>query len=59
MERNRVYNGMVNMRKLTMINPAAMMGPISGGGRNKGGGPEVFERRRRSDRRSSGRRDSE
>ncbi len=58
MERNSVYNGMVNMRKLTLINPAALMAPVSGGDRNKGGGPEVFERRRRSDRRRSDRRDS-
>lgn len=59
MERNSVYNGMVNMRKLSLINPAALIGPIAAGSRNKGGGPEVFERRRRSDRRRSSRRDSE
>lgn len=60
MEKNSVYNGMVNMRKLTMINPAALMGSPAGDGRGaKGNGATGYERRRRNERRSSDRRGSE
>ena len=60
MEHNSVYNGMVNMRKLTMINPAALMVAASGADRGKSSGSAGYERRRRSERRrSSDRRESE
>lgn len=61
MEKNSIYHGMVNMRKLTMINPAALMGPSSGDGRSaRDNGTIGYERRRRNERRiSDNRRGSE
>ena len=57
MVKNSVYSGMVNMRKLTMINPAALAVPGSGEeNQNKGGETIKTERRRRNDRRASDRR---
>lgn len=59
MVKNSVYSGMVNMRKLTMINPAALATP-SAGDEMAGKGAEVIrtERRRRNERRSGDRRTS-
>ncbi len=57
MEKNSVYSGMVNMRKLTMFNPAAFSASYAGDDKD-GKGPNVIrtERRHRNDRRSSDRR---
>ncbi len=60
MEKNSIYSGMVNMRKLTMFNPAAFAGAVSGDDKDgKHAGAVKSERRRRNDRRSSDRRSSE
>lgn len=57
MVKNSVYSGMVNMRKLTMINPAALAVPGAGEDlQGKGGEAIKAERRRRNDRRASDRR---
>ncbi len=60
MEKNSIYSDMVNMRKLTMFNPAAFAGAVSGDNKEgKSAGTAKSERRRRNDRRSSDRRHSE
>lgn len=57
MEINSVYSGMVNMRKLTKINPAALASPPVGSEAGKSLSSVGSERRRHNDRRSSDKKD--
>lgn len=61
MNKSSVYSGMVNMRKLTMFNPAAFAGSSSGDERigKEDAGSVRSERRRRNERRNDNRRSAE